>query len=207
MTNTELDEYYANLLIIQYAGKPKAYATMQGIVDMMNADQIWTSIQNAFNLADAVGVQLDIVGKYAGVTRYAQDFSGSVTLGDSDFRTLIKLKIVRNNVIGSLSGVDILLYNAFGDDLQVFDYANMHISYLLNTAAVSEQLAQIFIKQNLLPKPLGVALSNVVYLTDTVNYFSMHDAASPTVGSKGFNTATSIDSASHWIDANDTIPV
>lgn len=67
---TDLIQYYANLLIIQYANCPKAIATIKLIADTVLADGIVQDIQNAYNIDTAVGVQLDVVGKYAGVDRF-----------------------------------------------------------------------------------------------------------------------------------------
>lgn len=63
-------DYYVNLLIIQYNGKPKARATIELYVKELIASGILFDMRDGFNLDTAVGVQLDIIGKYAGVNRY-----------------------------------------------------------------------------------------------------------------------------------------
>lgn len=65
----ELIQYYADLLIIQYAQKPKIRATIEAMIEQMLADNIAFDIRDAFDIETAVGVQLDILGKYVGVTR------------------------------------------------------------------------------------------------------------------------------------------
>ena len=71
----ELLKYYANLLIVQYNGKPKAKATIEmltkiiyGVVDT----PLFLQIQNAFDWKTAVGNQLDIIGKWIGVSKTYQ---------------------------------------------------------------------------------------------------------------------------------------
>ena len=71
----ELLNYYANLLIVQYNGKPKAKATIEmltkiiyGVVDT----PLFLQIQNAFDWKTAVGNQLDIIGKWVGVSKVYQ---------------------------------------------------------------------------------------------------------------------------------------
>lgn len=71
----ELLKYYANLLIVQYNGKPKAKATIEmltkiiyGVVDT----PLFLQIQNAFDWKTAVGNQLDIIGKWVGVSKVYQ---------------------------------------------------------------------------------------------------------------------------------------
>lgn len=63
-------EYYRNLLIIQYNNKEKAKATIELNVRTLLNDNIACEVQDAFNLETAVGVQLDVIGRYIGVDRF-----------------------------------------------------------------------------------------------------------------------------------------
>jgi hypothetical protein len=92
MTTEEIIEYYTQLLIIQYATKGKAVATIRALVDPVVMDQLPSLVQAAYGLDSAVGVQLNVLGKYAGVSRNGYNFDGPVTLSDDDYRTIIKLK-------------------------------------------------------------------------------------------------------------------
>lgn len=67
---TELVEYYKNLLIIQYNNKPKAQATIEAVSSMLLSNGILFDIRDGFNIDTAVGVQLDIIGKYVGLDRF-----------------------------------------------------------------------------------------------------------------------------------------
>lgn len=77
-TVEELIAYYVNLLIIQYHDQPKAQATIAALISVLLADGIFLDIQNAYNIDTAVGVQLDVIGKYVGVDRFyrGQDLQG-----------------------------------------------------------------------------------------------------------------------------------
>lgn len=66
----QLVDYYVNLLIIQYNGKPKAAATIRAITEQIVASGIYTDVLNAYNIDTAVGAQLDVIGKYVGVDRF-----------------------------------------------------------------------------------------------------------------------------------------
>lgn len=68
-TIQELKDYYSNTLIIQYNGKPKAKATIEMLVDLVFDNAILNQIQDAFDWKTAVGKQLDIIGKWVGVSR------------------------------------------------------------------------------------------------------------------------------------------
>ncbi|MEZ5691203.1 MAG: DUF2612 domain-containing protein [Rickettsiales bacterium] len=61
---------YINLLIIQYATKPKARAIIELFVSELLANGILQDIRDAYNVDTATGRQLDILGKYVGVDRF-----------------------------------------------------------------------------------------------------------------------------------------
>ena len=69
MTDQELIDYYCGLLIRQYNGKPKARAHVAALVTQAVANQIIAAAGAAFDIETAVGKQLDILGKYKGITR------------------------------------------------------------------------------------------------------------------------------------------
>jgi len=69
-TVQSLIDYYVNLLIVQYHGKPKARATIEAYVKEVIGDGILFDIRDAFSVDTAVGVQLDVIGKYVGVDRF-----------------------------------------------------------------------------------------------------------------------------------------
>lgn len=72
MDTQELIHYYTELLIEQYRPMPKARATVEALVGEVIADQIYNSVLNAYNIDTAVGAQLDVIGKYVGVSRYVK---------------------------------------------------------------------------------------------------------------------------------------
>jgi len=180
MTNAEIIAYYANLLILQYRGQPKAYATISALVDPIVMDQLPVAVQNAFNLIDgtgtAIGKQLDTLGKYAGVIRSGNGFSGPIVLDDSDFLTLIQIAILTNSAGSSLATIQNLLAEFFPDEILVFDYQNMQMSYLISSTIGSQDLAQLVVTEGLLPKPMGVSLATVIYAPVITDFFGMTDA-------------------------------
>lgn len=178
----DLINYYANLLILQYIGKPKAFATIQLLVTPIVMNQLPIQVQNAFNPATAVGVQLDVLGKYAGVTRSGYGLQGqAITLDDSDFAKLIQMATISNVSGSSLFDIQKLLQVYFAGEVFVFDYANMQMSYLITTA-VDLNLVELFITEGLLPKPMGVQLASVIYGPNVGDFFGFRTylAANPT---------------------------
>ena len=79
-TLNSLLDYYSNLLIIQYNGKQKASATIKMIANLILANLLILQIRDGFDWRTAVGVQLDIIGKWIGVTR---DYKGSLYWGNT----------------------------------------------------------------------------------------------------------------------------
>jgi hypothetical protein len=61
--------YYGSRLAIQYRGQPKAQATIQLLTKQAMGDLMIQDVQDAWDLATAVGPQLDTVGKYIGLSR------------------------------------------------------------------------------------------------------------------------------------------
>lgn len=66
----ELENYYQNLLIIQYNNKPKARATIKLLVDLLWVNMILLQIRDAFDWRTAIGEQLDIIGSWVGCDRF-----------------------------------------------------------------------------------------------------------------------------------------
>lgn len=95
----QLKEYYSNLLIVQYNGKPKAKATIELFVDLLFANVLILQIQDAFDWKTAVGVQLDIIGKWVGVSR---SYNGSLYWGNTYLSYPKSSQLVPNDNTDSL---------------------------------------------------------------------------------------------------------
>lgn len=72
-TLQQILEYYADKLIAQYRDMPNARATVQIFGKQIVADNIAEALGLAFSIDTAVGAQLDILGKYIGVSRNVGD--------------------------------------------------------------------------------------------------------------------------------------
>ena len=79
-TLKDLQEYYSNLLIIQYNGKPKAKATIELIAQLVWSNMALIQIRDAFDWRTASLAQLEIIGQWVGVSRaYNQNNTWSNT--------------------------------------------------------------------------------------------------------------------------------
>lgn len=210
MTTQELINYYADLLILQYLGKPKAYATIQTLVTPVVMDQLPTQVQAAFNLLGdsiASGVQLSILGKYAGVTRTGYGFNGDpITLNDVDFLTLIRFAIIKNSSGSSLADIQRLINQYFTPgEILVFDYQNMQMSYLISSAIGSQNLVQLLVTEGLLPKPMAVALASVIYAPIIDAFFGFRTYRLPAHNASPFNDYADYQLDWPWLSYQDTV--
>ena len=85
--DSELILYYVNLLILQYRKLPNAQAHIAALIKQLMIYDLMIQVRNGYDLDDAVGVQLDILGKYLGNDRivtgsaFTRDYFGLVLYG------------------------------------------------------------------------------------------------------------------------------
>lgn len=168
------------------------------------------AVQNGYNLLGdntAIGDQLDILGKYVGVTRTGAGFTEQITLEDSDFLQLIRMAIVKNNSSSSLGDIQELLHTFFPNQVMIFDTQLMKVFYYISSEIGSQDLIQMFITQKLIPKPMGVKLSLILYVPDVTAFFGFrtYQAANTTV--RPFNSYHDFDSSWKWLSYHDTITI
>jgi hypothetical protein len=135
------------------------------------------AVKNGFQVSGtstAVGPQLDIIGKYCGVTRTVTGFATKVTLSDPDFLSLIQMAAIRNNATSDLATIQQLIHQFFSGEILVFDLKNMHMSFYIASTVGSQNLVQAFIVEKLLPAPMGVGVS-VIYNSDVTHFFGFAD--------------------------------
>jgi hypothetical protein len=205
MTDQEIINYYANLLIMQYAGLPKAYATIQTLVSGLIANQIFTSVSNGFNIDTAVGVQLDLIGKLNGASRQGRNFTGPMTLTDDQYRAYIKIKIIQNTGGSALYDIQKLISVFFPTTLRVFDYTNMQMSYTFGATIGTQELAEFFVESGALPRPMGVQLSSIIYVANVYNIFSFRTYNTQDSNVQGFNSYSDYQTDWPWIQYSDVV--
>ncbi len=183
MTTDDIAEYYANLLIIQYRNKPKAAAMMKALVKPVLIDQMPVAVMNAFDIDGAVGVQLDTLGKYIGISRTGYALGEPIVLDDDDYRTLIKLILLKNNSGTSLATIQSLLADSFPGQIFISDSQNMSLNYVILESLGTSTLLNMLATQDLLPRPMGVGTSITIVASHTNPFFGFrtYDAPDPSV--------------------------
>lgn len=69
MTTQEFIDAYKALLILQYSSLPNALGTIDAFIASLVQNQIISQFRDAWNIDTAVGVQLDMLATYRGLSR------------------------------------------------------------------------------------------------------------------------------------------
>lgn len=180
-----LSDYLA-LITTEHSGKPKYMAMLEGVlgpmVDALNAS---AQLSADFDLDQAIGAQLDVVGLWVGIGRrvktplvgvyFSLDTdglgfdqgvwkgpfdpdSGVVELDDDTYRVLIKAKIGANHWDGTLGASKEILDLVFSDDTHVFIQDNQDMSMTIGVSgAMPSAISLSLLTGGYIPiKPEGV---------------------------------------------------
>ena len=203
----KLQEYFADLLIIQYRNSNKNRQLIKNLVNLIFANNLALQIRDkTVNLDNSIGIQLDIVGKWVGLDRYYnqelwthpylaypnyetikdssysqyqggfstyQTFSnnngGFLTykvwqdtrtkineIGDTYFRELIKLKIIKNSINHTCKNIDNAIW-AWSNGNVYTTWGVMSITY--HYTSEYKDIMTLAQFKNVLPKPTGCNLT------------------------------------------------
>lgn len=182
-------------LIWQYRKKPRARATAKLLNDEVYKtfdDAI--KVAEILNIDTASGYALGLIGRHVGVSREQQnlilkDFfaftqtekkqgfnkgefyrlgnslKGGFYLNDSDYRFLIKAKIIKNYQTGTLENSYKSLEFLLGAGNFIFDNYDMTLNLVLKNAKTTQFLINLIFKNDILARPVGVGL-NVILIAD-----------------------------------------
>lgn len=189
-------EEYKNLAIIQYRDKPTFDAILTSLLEQFEkVYTLYSSFDDAYDVDKAVGVQLDILGKIVGISRIVPSvllkkyfgFSGTFNAGtfgkaifksgneavlsdtklnDSDYRFLIKAKVIRNFTYCSISKPDTLnmqkaidfLFNNKG---WIKNNYNMTFDLYVSSVFDLDKIALIQ-AMDLFPLPKGTRINQII---------------------------------------------
>ena len=182
-------------LIWQYRKKPRARATAKLLNDeVYKAFDDAIKVAEILNIDTASGYALDLIGRHVGVCREQQnlilkDFfaftqaekeqgfnkgefyrlgnslKGSFYLNDSDYRFLIKAKIIKNYQTGTLENIYKSLEFLLGAGNFIFDNYDMTLNLVLKNTNTTQFLINLIFKNDILARPVGVGL-NVILIAD-----------------------------------------
>jgi hypothetical protein len=152
--------YYLSLITSEYQGSPKFLRWLSILLQPLDdASQCLESMTLAFDLDQAVGVQLDTLGIIIGQSRVMtfQPSDGvSPILDDTTYRMLLRARIARNQWDGTIDSLQSTWQTLFpGGSISIEDAQNMSATIVLSGAFTS--VAQDLINNDLIvPRPEGV---------------------------------------------------
>lgn len=177
---------YSNLIIYQYAKVPRARATVDAYLNECdNIIENLTDLMTQWDIDQARGYSLDIIGRRVGVSRtlpafvskgyfgYLGSINGkpwgkgiwyrqgestgeSLTLGDSDFRFLIKAKIFKNFQQGDLDYILNAMRSLLSENANVEDNYDMTATVYLPLESLNSLQNYMIEVMDILPRPMGV---------------------------------------------------
>jgi hypothetical protein len=182
---------YTNLITSEHADKPKFNALVaalcQGLVDLQNTIAGFTA---DFDLDTAIGVQLDAVGAWAGISRDIQtplnvyfsfdttglgfdqgtwygpydDETGLTVLPDDSYRLLIMAKIGNNQWDGTVPDAYAFLNDILGNDNAVIqDNGDMSMLFGYIGASSLNAVTIALLENGYLDvKPVGVRINHYI---------------------------------------------
>jgi hypothetical protein len=200
---TATTDTYLALLPSEHANKPNFTAALkaltQGLVDIINTEVL---VMTGYDLDVAIGVQLDAIGKWIGVTRsvaipitgvyFAFDTAtvgwdqgtwqgaydpstGLTNLPDDAYRTLLRAKIGINHWDGTMPSLIAIMSQVFigtGTTVFGYDHQDMTMDIVISGVAPSALNLALLTRGVLNPKPAGVK----------VNYITSSTGGSPIFG-------------------------
>jgi hypothetical protein len=152
--------YYMGLVSSEYTNSPKfnklLYVLLRKFDDVTNC---LISMDTAFDLDSAIGVQLDMLGVTAGAGRTVNfQPSGGVSpiLDDGTYRILIKAKIAQNQWTGTLDSLYPIWKTMFpAGNIIIADNQNMTANIFV-TGTFTSILQDLINHGYIVPRPEGV---------------------------------------------------
>lgn len=188
---------YLNLITSEHRDKPKFVATVTANLAVgLRLQELLASLTEKFDIDTAVGQQLDVIGKWVGITRnvaipisgvyfsWNGDFSVGweygvwqpnlspvdvTSLPDDVYRTLIRAKIAANNWDGTTDGAYKIWDQVF-PTVTILIQDNQNMSYdLALVGGIIDSLTLALLTGGYIPlKPEGVRV-NVYYVSVDAN--------------------------------------
>jgi hypothetical protein len=188
---------YLNLITSEHADKPKFAGTvLQSVKPFADITAALQNMPSFYDLDNAVGIALDRIGEWVGVSRYVREplagvyfaldtegvgldegvlwdtdlpLTGLTALPDGIYKLLIRARIVANHWDGTIPNayeVWSVLFDGTGYQILIQDNGDMTMTLGFVTPNVDPVMQQLFIGGYLDLKPAGVLISD--YITPSV---------------------------------------
>lgn len=115
--------------------------------------------------------------QYNGTLNYNSVLSQTVTLLDEDYRLLIRLKILQNNINHSHKEIDDSIFQIFGLDVIPSSSGGMHMVYFLSPEV--SVVIQAALTKKVLPRPMGVGMELITNVDEEFFGYALYAATPP----------------------------
>lgn len=161
-------DYYLNLVTSQYRNSPKFLAWLRFLLQkLQDISQCQIQMSQAFDVDNAQGVQLDVLGSIVGASRTVgfQPSGGvSPVLNDATYRLLIKAVAAQNTWDGTIDGLQSVWENLFPEGtITIGDNQNMTATIFLTGTFTSIQ-KDLIVNGYIVPRPQAVRYQYVFNL-------------------------------------------
>ena len=161
---------YENLVTYRNSLKIKYMDFLRLILDLpVSQAAVTDSILFAFDLDNAVGVNLDTIGELVGVKRLLPfvPTTGTREMSDDEYRMLIRLKIARNVWDGRNEPI-LGIYRSIFPELNIAYTDNQDMTITLTASGVFEEReAEILAASGYILVPAGVGYNVITYGGET----------------------------------------
>jgi hypothetical protein len=155
-----VEDDYLNLITSEHIQRPKFMALVETMLKPLEGISIlFSTWDDAFNIENSVGKQLDAIGAVVGMSRQLPYISqyGSSILSDDDYRFLIKAKSIINRWDGSRESMMRMWSETFPRTLLLIDdHQDMSADLLISGMRTTDYIEEMIENDLLLPRGEGV---------------------------------------------------
>jgi hypothetical protein len=98
--------------------------------------------------------------------RRGDPIADSVVLNDDDYRFLIRCRVTRNYMTGTMPDIEAALAFIFGGTARAYDQFDMSMTVVVAESGVSDFTRYAITKLDILPRPVGVRIKYVLAVPD-----------------------------------------
>jgi len=159
------NEHYLRRVVPQHRHPRFMKWLVANLTPHLDAEKILMGLDDDFDLDNARGVQLDILGQIVGRSRllsFDPEDGSSPLLDDATYEMLIRAKIGINQWDGTIPGIMALWENLF-PDYELFIQDNQNMTMMLYVLGMTTRLEEeLILRGYIAPKPMGVRLNVVI---------------------------------------------
>ena len=165
-----LPDEYLDKITSAHISRPRFMEWLASLLELVcAAGNVAGEMDLAFYVGSAAGAQLDMIGAIVGISRvlpFASEYTEGGIMEDSEYRSAILAKILRNQWDGTNESLP-LLWQAVYPSLQMMytDNQDMTIDVTV-TGTISNTLSEMIQAGMIVPVPAGVGVSYTIYNSD-----------------------------------------